>query len=202
MKKVELNKQKKKEALYNTAFSLFTTKGTSKTTISDIVEKAGVAKGTFYLYFKDKYDIHNKLVTHKTTEMFYRAHEALLETDLYSFEDEFFFMIDHILDELEHNHPLLTFISKNLSWGIFEGVCKKMPDEEYDFYQSYLELLSKYDRHYTNPQLMLFSIVELVGATCYSCILYQRPASLAEYKPYLYRAIQGILNEFSADTHE
>ena len=26
-------------------------------TISDIVEKAGVAKGTFYLYFKDKYAI-------------------------------------------------------------------------------------------------------------------------------------------------
>ena len=39
-----------------TAFELFTTKGLTKTTISDIVDQAGVAKGTFYLYFKDKYD--------------------------------------------------------------------------------------------------------------------------------------------------
>ena len=59
MGKLESNKKKKEDALYNTAFELFTTKGTNKTTISDIVEKAGVAKGTFYLYFKDKYDIRN-----------------------------------------------------------------------------------------------------------------------------------------------
>ena len=48
MGKLESNKKKKEDALYNTAFELFTTKGTNKTTISDIVEKAGVAKGTFY----------------------------------------------------------------------------------------------------------------------------------------------------------
>ena len=59
MGKLELNKKRKKSALYNTAFELFTTKGLAKTTISDIVENAGVAKGTFYLYFKDKYEIMN-----------------------------------------------------------------------------------------------------------------------------------------------
>ena len=57
MGELELNKKKKKDALFNTAFELFTTKGLTKTTISDIVNQAGVAKGTFYLYFKDKYDI-------------------------------------------------------------------------------------------------------------------------------------------------
>ena len=61
MGKVDENKKKKKEALFNTAYELFTTKGINATAISDIVEKAGVAKGTFYLYFKDKYDIKNKL---------------------------------------------------------------------------------------------------------------------------------------------
>lgn len=39
MGKLELNKKKKEDALYNTAFELFTTKGPNKTTISDIVEK-------------------------------------------------------------------------------------------------------------------------------------------------------------------
>lgn len=70
MGKLELNKMRKKSALYNTAFELFTTKGLAKTTISDIVENAGVAKGTFYLYFKDKYDIRNKLISHKAGELF------------------------------------------------------------------------------------------------------------------------------------
>ena len=44
MGKVESNKKQKKDALFNTAFELFTTKGTNKTTISDIADKAGVAK--------------------------------------------------------------------------------------------------------------------------------------------------------------
>ena len=49
MGKLEVNKKKKKDALFNTAFDLFTTKGLTKTTISDIVNQAGVAKGTFYI---------------------------------------------------------------------------------------------------------------------------------------------------------
>ncbi|MBQ5360717.1 MAG: helix-turn-helix transcriptional regulator, partial [Lachnospiraceae bacterium] len=55
--KAEANKKMKKDALLKTAFELFTDQGIHDTTISNIAEKAGVAKGTFYLYFKDKYDI-------------------------------------------------------------------------------------------------------------------------------------------------
>ena len=69
MGKLDTNKKVKEDSLLNTAFSLFTTKGVSKTSISDIVNNAGVAKGTFYLYFKDKYDIRNKLVSHKSSQL-------------------------------------------------------------------------------------------------------------------------------------
>ncbi|MDO4274467.1 MAG: TetR/AcrR family transcriptional regulator [Eubacteriales bacterium] len=200
MGKLELNKKKKKDALYNTAFELFTTKGIAKTTISDIVEKAGVAKGTFYLYFKDKYDIRNKLVSHKTGELFFKAHEALKKTTLTEFEDQLYFIIDYILTVLDQNRSLLLFISKNLAWGVFKGAFEeKMPDEDYHFYQSYLDLLSKNGRTYDNPELMLFTIIELVGSTCYSCILYQQPVPLSEYKPYLHTAIAGILKSFSGE---
>ena len=73
MGKIDLNKKKKREALLNTAFELFTTQGIAQTTINNIVEAAGVAKGTFYLYFKDKYDIRNKLISHKAKRVFSAA---------------------------------------------------------------------------------------------------------------------------------
>lgn len=197
MGKLELNKKQKKDALFTTAFELFTTKGLAKTTISDIVETAGVAKGTFYLYFKDKYDIRNKLVARKTSELFFRAHEALQSSDTTGFEEQLTFIIDHILDELETNHSLLRFIAKNLSWGVFKGAMEeKFPDEDYPFYESYLQLLSQNNRSYENPEFMLFTIIELVSATCHSCILYQQPASMAEYRPYLHHAIDGIMKSF------
>ena len=56
MGKIESNKQQKQTSLLNTAFQLFTTKGVNKTSIAEISQQAGIAKGTFYLYFKDKYD--------------------------------------------------------------------------------------------------------------------------------------------------
>jgi AcrR family transcriptional regulator len=198
MGKLELNKKRKQDALYNTAFELFTTKGLAKTTISDIVEKAGVAKGTFYLYFKDKYDIRNKLISHKTGELFYLAHEALQLSGLEAFDEQVHFLIDHILNQLDQDRALLTFIAKNLAWGVFKGAFEeKMPDEDYHFYDSYLALLSEKGISYENAELMLFTIIELVGSTCYSCILYQQPVSLSEYKPYLHKAIDGILQSFS-----
>ena len=73
MGKLESNKSQKRTSLLNTAFNLFTTKGVSKTSIAEISKNAGIAKGTFYLYFKDKYDIRNKLVSHEYSKLFKHA---------------------------------------------------------------------------------------------------------------------------------
>ena len=67
MGKVEDNKKLKMNTLLQTAFDLFTGKGFAKTTVSDIVNQAGLAKGTFYLYFKDKYDLRDKLIAFKAS---------------------------------------------------------------------------------------------------------------------------------------
>ncbi len=200
MGKVESNKKKKKEALFNTAFDLFTSKGLTKTTISDIVEQAGVAKGTFYLYFKDKYDIRNKLIAHKTRELFLSAHAALMESNLTEFEDQLQFIFEYIIQKLEENRSLLLFISKNLSWGVFRGAIEeKISEDESPFYEYYLQLLARSGKTYVHEEMMLFTIIELVSSTCYSCILYEQPASMAEYKPYLYRSIHGVLHSFEVE---
>ncbi len=57
MGRVDEKKKSKKKALMNSAFALFSEKGIGKTSVSEISLRAGVAKGTFYLYFKDKTDI-------------------------------------------------------------------------------------------------------------------------------------------------
>lgn len=199
MGKLELNKKRKKSALYNTAFELFTTKGLAKTTISDIVENAGVAKGTFYLYFKDKYDIRNKLISHKAGELFSQAHDALEAAHIQGFSEQLHFLIDNILDKLETQSSLLGFISKNLSWGVFKDAFQEQADEDdYPFYQEYLDLLEQSDVHYDAPELLLFTIIELVSSTSYSYILHSQPVCLSEYRPYLHRSIDCILHAFTS----
>ena len=175
MGKVETNKKQKNTTLLQTSFELFTEKGFTKTTISDIVNRAGLAKGTFYLYFKDKYDLRDRLVTYKTSQLFGNAHTALIEQNIQGFENQMFFVIDHIIDRLEKEPKLLQFISKNLSWGIFKNAFEKtVPENSRQFYDYYQDMLTQNHISCENQELMLFTILELVGSTCYSCILYQQ----------------------------
>ena len=85
MSKVDDNKKQKESTLLETAFHLFTGKGFAKTTISDIVQQAGLAKGTFYLYFKDKYDLRDKLIVYKANQLFDDAHRALEKANVSSY---------------------------------------------------------------------------------------------------------------------
>jgi AcrR family transcriptional regulator len=48
-----------REKIKKCAVALFERKGVTDTSVNDIVRKAGIAKGTFYLYFKDKDDLIN-----------------------------------------------------------------------------------------------------------------------------------------------
>ena len=181
MGRVEENKKKKKEALFRTAYELFTTKGINSTAISDIVEKAGVAKGTFYLYFKDKYDIKNKLIAHKTKELFDHAEIALEHSGITGLEDQLIFIIDDIINILVNNKPLLNFISKNLVMG------------DKIFYERYLELVEADEHEYQDIDIMLFTILELAGSTGYNSILFEEPVSIEKYKPFLYRTVRLII---------
>ena len=66
MGKAEENKRLKLNSLLSHSYKLFTTKGISDTSISDITNSAGVAKGTFYFYFHDKQDIIDHLIARKS----------------------------------------------------------------------------------------------------------------------------------------
>ncbi len=202
MGKLEANKQLKENSLLNTAFEFFTTKGFSKTSISDIVCQAGVAKGTFYLYFKDKYDIRNRLICHKSGQLFRTAVQELRKEETlpeFSFEDKIIYIIDNIINQLNENQALLTFISKNLSWGVFKtALTTPITNSDLNFSDIYHQMLEDAPYHFSEPEIMLFLIVELVSGACYSAILYQEPCSLEQLKPNLYSSIRMIIQSHRA----
>lgn len=202
MGKVDTNKKLKENSLLKTAFEFFTTQGFSKTSITDIVSKAGVAKGTFYLYFKDKYDIRNKLISHKSSQLFKKAIADLGDKlDALPFEEKIIKVSDHIINQLNENQSLLTFISKNLSWGVFKtAITSPVSDDDVDFSSIYEKLLSEAPKGIKDPEIMLFMIIELVSSTCYSAILYKEPCSLEKLKPYLYNNIRMMIAQHEGNT--
>lgn len=61
MRIVKESEERKNEIL-DAAAELFTSKGYNKTTIVDILEVVGIAKGTFYYYFKSKEEVMDAII--------------------------------------------------------------------------------------------------------------------------------------------
>lgn len=196
MRKVDQNKKQKKDSLLDAAFGLFMENGFHKTSISDIVNQAGVAKGTFYLYFTDKYDLRNKLISHKAIQVFSNAYNALLNTEIKTFEEQIIFIIDHILTQFQEDHSLVFFISKHLSWALFKNSLIDVPEEgQESIYDEYCQLLEKSGLHFKNPEIMIYMIIELISGTSYNSILYDQPKPINELKPYLYATVRCIIQQ-------
>ncbi|WP_461812997.1 TetR/AcrR family transcriptional regulator [Faecalimonas sp.] len=193
MGKVEENKQQKEEALFESAYDLFMTKGIAKTSIHDIVQNAGVAKGTFYLYFKDKYEIRDRLIAKTASRLFHSANRELEKAQIPKFEDKIIFIVDYVLDEMQKKKAVLQFVSKNLSWGIFRQAIESK-EENTEVKKLFYKLLEdEPDVKLRAPETMLFLIIELASSTSYSTILENDPISYEELKPYLNESIRAII---------
>ena len=184
LSKIEEKKQIKKENLLSSAYNLFIKKGINDTSISDIVNEAGVAKGTFYLYFKDKWEIHEAVIIEKSKKLFNEAIDKTAKKNLKSFPDKLISIIDYI-----------KLINKNLSLGLYNKNIIKIIDEEYkDLKDKFIDEITKYSKNIKNPNVTLFMIIELVGSTCYNSILNNEPLPINEFKPYLYDEIKKMIN--------
>lgn len=197
--KKEKEEENKETRLLSRAFELFTEKGVKNTSIQEIVDNANVAKGTFYLYFKDKYEIRDVLIAKKSHKLFNEALKKLRKKDIKTVSERVIFIIDYVIDELTKAPTLLKFISKNLSWGVYSKTVLKIyentENEEEGLYQLFLKEVKENDIKLKNPEVTLFMIIELVSSTCFNSILYNEPLPIDEYKPYLYDTIRKLINE-------
>lgn len=195
--KIDENKNDKKERLMNTGFKLFMEKGIKDTSIQDIVDSANVAKGTFYLYFKDKYELRDILIAKKSMTLFNEAIQSLNKTYITNFSDQIIYVINYIIDELAKTPLLLKFISKNLSWGVYSQTVLKLyetnKDSENSLISLFLNGVKENNINLSNPEVTLYMIIELTSSTCFNSILYNQPIPIEEFKPYLYDLIRNLL---------
>lgn len=193
------NEESKEARLLETAFSLFTSKGVKDTSIQEIVDNADVGKGTFYLYFKDKYEIRDILIAKKSQKLFNDALKALRKKDISDLTEQIIFIINHVIDALKKNTILLKFISKNLSWGIYNQTINKIYVEneakEDGLYQLFLKGIENNNIKLKNPDVTLYMIIELVSSTCFNSILYKEPLPIEDFKPYLFDTIRKLMSE-------
>lgn len=101
----------KRDGIIEAALKLFEDKGYHQTKVSDIVREAGVAQGTFYLYFQSKEDLFRSIAKSCLDEISNALKQQMLESD-----DEdlaYYQMIHRCLTVYYHNKTILRIIYRN-----------------------------------------------------------------------------------------
>ena len=206
---VEEKKLAKKLRLLDAAYELFGSKGVNLTAVDEVVRLAGVAKGTFYLYFKDKTDIRDALIRAKASQLLQNACRSMDNYKKNSAEmdvaDKFIYIIDYIVDYIARDVLFAKFISKHLSWGLFANG-QRTPHEYYglaeensapliDFEDYIHRMLDADNVKIRDLKVLLFTLLEMVSSMSYDLILYKQPMPLEEFKPYLNHSIRLLVND-------
>lgn len=182
----------------DSSYELFTEEGFHKTTIAMIADRAGLGKGTFYLYFRDKEDVRDAIIVQKSREILQAAIEDTESARQgMTFYDGLIKVIDYIIDYLTNDKELFKFISKSLSSGLIRYKHEKdAGSEEFMDLEEFIRgLLKKRNVVLKDQRLFIYTIIEMVNSTCYSPILADVPVAMDEYKPYLYHIIRLLTDD-------
>lgn len=195
--KRDQNKDRKRERLLAESYKLFTEKDINTCSVSTIAHRAGIAKGTFYLYFSDKYELLNALVLEKSSDILSKAMNASVALPNGKISDRAIFIVNYVIEFFINNKKVLKLIDKNLSWGMFVEAI-----ENNDSYSNIKELsdvmVSDFKRAGVSQEKasqIIFIIIEMVGSVCYSSIILEQPASIDVMKPLLFDMIHKMLDE-------
>lgn len=197
LSKSQEKKLKKEKKLLESAFELFMTKGINNTAINDIVKKAGVAKGTFYLYFKDKYDIIDLIILRKSSMILKEGIQKANSKEFSKFEDAVIFLVDYIIEKFKNDKKLLKLIYKNLSWGIYRRVLTRSGqyEEMKIAIMKFLHNMIKNGIEQEEAKKTLFLILELTSSVIYSSIILEEPDTIDNMKPILFKTIRKMLKD-------
>ena len=192
--KLEQQKQEKKQSLLTAARELFIENGVAKASIDQIASRAQVAKGTFYLYFRDKEDLLQALIYRISCHVLDEAYRVMDSRRTEDFTENVILFADAIIEYFKHNRLQLRLIERNFSWPL---VTKQMSERTDEIWQALIRDLqaSPLARTYTDDEMfkLIFVIMEMCGSVCYSSIIEEKPDTIDNMKPVLYGIIRRAL---------
>lgn len=190
------NKLLKRRSILDAATRLFTDKSVAETAIDEVVQLAGVAKGTFYLYFRDKYDLLDEIVMHRTADIVADGcrtlRKALLQKSMTAAQ-QFIFLTDYIVAYLQRNKKVTALIDKRFSACFTE----KMLNENESFREAveYLTgLLISESCPAQQARKKLYILTDMIGSVCCDAVLGEKPYGIRDILPTLYGVLHGILD--------
>lgn len=192
MDKITKKKNEKYTKILDTALGLFEKNGTHLVSIDEIVKGAGVAKGTFYLYFKDRYDLISTLIIEKASKYMSLLSDEYEPRNFGDVSTSVRHYIEYISDFLQKNKTLCILIEKNLNTCV-NAVAQTKEGPIKELYEKIFSELIKCGVSEAEARAKLYLYIELIVSSCCNAIIRETPYTIEELKPHLCQIIESSI---------
>ncbi len=192
MDKITKKKNEKYTKILDTALGLFEKNGTHLVSIDEIVKGAGVAKGTFYLYFKDRYDLISTLIIEKASKYMSLLSDEYKPRDFGDVSTSVRHYIEYISDFLQKNKTLCILIEKNLNTCV-NAVAQTKEGPIKELYEKIFSELINCGVAEAEARAKLYLYIELIVSSCCNAIIKETPYTIEELKPHLCQIIESSI---------
>ena len=192
MDKITQKKNEKYTKILDTALGLFEKNGTHLVSIDEIVKGAGVAKGTFYLYFKDRYDLISTLIIEKASKYMSLLSDEYEPRDFGDVSTSVHHYIEYISDFLQKNKTLCILIEKNLNTCV-NAVAQTKEGPIKELYEKIFSELINCGVSEAEARAKLYLYIELIVSSCCNAIIRETPYTIEELKPHLCQIIESSI---------
>jgi AcrR family transcriptional regulator len=139
-------KENHKQQIMATALAMFANQGYNSTSVADIMQETGVARGTFYYYFKDKHDLLEQLLETNFTfiKSLFLSKQNDLPTNVKEMESFFYNASLQMVNHPNSRNFMTMMISDaRISDMVFIEKINRFYDDLAEVFCAYIELVQK-----------------------------------------------------------
>ncbi|MFN4226725.1 MAG: TetR/AcrR family transcriptional regulator [Candidatus Ratteibacteria bacterium] len=187
--------ENKKYLIIKVAEKLISKKGYSKTTVDEITKKAGIGKGTFYLYFKDKSDLFSSIIKEEFENLMLKIKEEVNDID--DFFERLKKGIEIYLNYFEKNYDFFKILLQEkpfIRGKSFENLWKEFFEKWGDFMKKgFKKEIKRYKIKRLNLDDIIYSLIGILHGNIHKWIIDGRSYSLAKKKDVIFKIFtEGI----------
>ncbi|QNR69603.1 TetR family transcriptional regulator [Paenibacillus peoriae] len=182
--------------ILNASIEVITEKGYDKTVISDITKKAGIAQGTFYLYFSSKKALIPAIADHLLTITFGKIKEKAQDKE--SFWEVLEVVIDETFNITESYKEILVLCYSGLAFDHSMEKWEAIYSPYYDWFEDILLKANNHheiihDPHAKWTAKLLINLIENAAERFYIGLEQEEPLDV--YKTRVFHFIKRSLRE-------
>ncbi len=192
---ISQKKELKRKKLLDSSYDLFIQYGISNVSIAQICEKAGIAKGTFYLYFESKEDIVRALNRRISFTILQKAYDIVNNNRKETFIENLITMANYVIDYFAEDQETLLIMKKDFIFPFNQDDFEK---SENPLMKSLHNEILKYSETAAIPfhdvLFRMYSLLSMIISVCYSVFIDSFPNNdIENLKPILFEMIEKAM---------